>query len=115
MKIKDYLGIIFCIGVLILIYQIPNGKPIQNPVFDENKYKKKIDSLNAIITKNKIQNDSLRNDNTIRNKEIANLNKILSELNNKSKRYEQLYKNQIDSINNMSDNDVTRKFTDIFK
>ena len=46
---------------------------------------------------------------------ISDLKDDLKDLNKKSKHYEDLYEKTIDSIDNMSDNDISKLFADQFK
>ena len=46
---------------------------------------------------------------------ITDLKEDLKDLNKKSKHYENLYEKTIDSIDNMSDNDISKLFADQFK
>jgi hypothetical protein len=103
--------------LLILSVSYIGYKSFEKPTtnFNEKEYERKIDSLNLIITKNNKMNDSLELDNQKRLSKINDLNNQLTLLNKKAKYYEELYREKVDSLNHMSDNDVTKLFTDIFK
>lgn len=103
--------------LLILSVSYIGYKSFEKPTtnFNEKEYERKIDSLNLIITKNNKMNDSLELDNQKRLSKINDLNNQLILLNKKAKYYEELYREKVDSLNHMSDNDVTKLFTDIFK
>ena len=107
------------IWIILLILSISyiGYKSFEKPTttFNEKEYERKIDSLNLIITKNNRMNDSLELDNQKRLSKINDLNNQLTLLNKKAKYYEELYREKVDSLNHMSDNDVTKLFTDIFK
>ena len=104
--------------LLILSVSYIGYKSFEKPTtttFNEKEYEHKIDSLNLIISKNNRMNDSLEIDNQKRLSKINDLNNQLTLLNKKAKYYEELYREKVDSLNRMSDNDVTKLFTDIFK
>ena len=101
--------IIILIGILILTkIQIPSK-------FDEKSFQKRIDSLSLIVENNNKLYDSLQLDNSDRQKKIGELSYKLTKLNEKSKFYEKKYKEELDIINNMSDDDVISVFSNSFK
>ena len=101
--------IIILIGILILTkIQIPSK-------FDEKLFQKRIDSLSLIVKNNNKLRDSLQLDNSNRQEKIGELSNKLTKLNEKSKYYEKKYKEELDIINNMSDDDVISVFSNSFK
>ena len=108
------------VWILLLIISISGNiylltKKSGPTTFDESGYKKSIDSMNLIIQNMRDKNDSLNEDNQDRLEKIGQLKNDLKQLNKTSKYYEELYKKTIRSIDSMSDNDITRLFTDKFK
>ena len=59
--------------------------------------------------------DSLQLDNSNRQEKIGELSNKLTKLNEKSKYYEKKYKEELDIINDMSDDDVISVFSNNFK
>jgi peptidoglycan hydrolase CwlO-like protein len=101
--------IVVLIGTLIISNkQIPSK-------FDETAFQKKIDSLNLIVENNNKLRDSLQLDNSNRQEKIGQLSNKLTKLNEKSKYYEKKYKEELDIINDMSDDDVISVFSNSFK
>jgi len=78
-------------------------------------FQQKIDSLNLIVEKNNKLRDSLQLDNDKRQNKIGELSNQLSKLNEKSKFYEKKYKEELDIINDMSDDDIISAFSNTFK
>jgi len=112
MKNREIVWIIIII-VLIGTLIISNK---QTPLkFDENVFKKRIDSLSLIVKKNNKLCDSLQLDNSNRQEKIDELLNKLTKLNEKSKYYEKKYKEELDIINDMSDDDVIIVFSKNFK
>jgi peptidoglycan hydrolase CwlO-like protein len=101
--------IIFLLGILILSNKQTPSK------FDEKAFQKRIDSLNLIVEKNNKLCDSLQLDNDKRQNKIGELSNRLSKLNEKSKFYEKKYKEELDNINDMSDDDIISTFSNTFK
>lgn len=106
------------VGLLIVsmafnYYQFKNEKGPKN--FDEEEYKKKIEFYQNAIKEIDRKNDSLNLDNEKRMDKISDLKDDLKDLNKKSKHYEDLYEKTIDSIDNMSDNDISKLFSEQFK
>jgi hypothetical protein len=101
--------IIFLLGILILSNKQTPSK------FDEKAFQKRIDSLNLIVEKNNKLCDSLQLDNDKRQNKIGELSNRLSKLNEKSKFYEKKYKEELDNINDMSDDDIISAFSNTFK
>lgn len=106
------------IGIIILsiignYYQFKKEKGPKT--FDEEEYKKKIEFYQNAIKEIDRKNDSLNSDNEKRFEKITDLKGELKDLNKKSNHYENLYEKTIDSIDNMSDNDISKLFADQFK
>jgi peptidoglycan hydrolase CwlO-like protein len=101
--------IIFLLGILILSNKQTTSK------FDEKAFQKRIDSLNLIVEKNNKLCDSLQLDNDKRQNKIGELSNRLTKLNEKSKFYEKKYKEELDNINDMSDDDIISAFSNTFK
>ena len=112
MKNREILWIVIIIiltGTLII-------SNIQTPSkFDEKSFQKRIDSLSLIVENNNKLYDSLQLDNSNRQEKIGELSNKLTKLNEKSKYYEKKYKEELDIINNMSDDDVISVFSNSFK
>ena len=104
-----FVEILFIIGILIISNKQTPSK------FDEKVFQKKIDSLNLIVEKNNKLRDSLQLDNDKRQNKIGELSNQLSKLNEKSKFYEKKYKEELDIINDMSDDDIISAFSNTFK
>ena len=68
-----------------------------------------------IVEKNNKLRDSLQLDNSNREEKIGELSNKLTKLNEKSKYYEKKYKEELDIINDMSDDDVISVFSNNFK
>jgi hypothetical protein len=101
--------IVVLIGTLIIsIKQTPSK-------FDEKSFQKRIDSLSLIVENNNKLRDSLQLDNSNRQEKIGELSNKLTKLNEKSKYYEKKYKEELDIINDMSDDDVISVFSNSFK
>jgi len=83
--------------------------------FDEKSFQKRIDSLSLIVKNNNKLRDSLQLDNSNRQEKIGELSNKLTKLNEKSKYNEKKYKEELDIINNMSDDDVISVFSNSFK
>ena len=96
-------------GILVLSNKQTPSK------FDEKAFQKRIDSLNFIVEKNNKLRDSLQLDNSNREEKIGELSNKLTKLNEKSKYYEKKYKEELDIINDMSDDDVISVFSNSFK
>jgi peptidoglycan hydrolase CwlO-like protein len=101
--------IIFLIGIIILSNKQTTSK------FDEKAFQKRIDSLNLIVEKNNKLCDSLQLDNDKRQHKIGELSNQLTKLNEKSKFYEKKYKEELDIIDGMSDDDIISVFSNTFK
>jgi len=112
MKKREIVWIII-IFILIGILIISNKQTPSK--FDEKVFQQKIDSLNLIVEKNNKLRDSLQLDNDKRQNKIGELSNQLSKLNEKSKFYEKKYKEELDIINNMSDDDISLAFSNSFK
>ena len=78
-------------------------------------FQKRIDSLSLIVENNNKLRDSLQLDNSNRQEKIGELSNKLTKLNEKSKYYEKKYKEELDIINDMSDDDVISVFSNSFK
>ena len=112
MKKRDYIWIVL---IFVLIgFIIVSNKEVPSK-FDEKAFQKRIDSLNIIIENNNKLCDSLQLDNSKRQNKIGELSNKLTKLNEKSKFYEKKYKEELDIINNMSDDDIILAFTNSFK
>ena len=112
MKKREIFWIVIIIilsGMLVLVNKQTPSK------FDEKAFQKRIDSLNIIIENNNKLCDSLQLDNSKRQNKIGELSNKLTKLNEKSKFYEKKYKEELDIINNMSDDDIILAFTNSFK
>ena len=108
--------VIFWIVIIIILSGILILSNKQTPSkFDEKAFQKRIDSLNIIIENNNKLCDSLQLDNSKRQNKIGELSNKLTKLNEKSKFYEKKYKEELDIINNMSDDDIILAFTNSFK
>jgi seryl-tRNA synthetase len=83
--------------------------------FNEEDYKKKIAHFESLIKEIDRKNDSLNLDNEKRLDKISDLKGELKDLNKKSQHYENLYEKTIDSIDNMSDNDIAKLFAEQYK
>jgi hypothetical protein len=68
-----------------------------------------------IIENNNKIKDSLELDNKNRQIKIGELSTKLTKLNEKSKYYEKKYKEELDIINDMSDDDIIGAFSNTFK
>jgi peptidoglycan hydrolase CwlO-like protein len=101
--------IVVLIGTLIVSNKQTPSK------FDENAFQKRIDSLSLIVEKNNKLCDSLQLDNDKRQSKIGELSNRLTKLNEKSKFYEKKYKEELDIINDMSDDDIISAFSNTFK
>ena len=101
--------IVVLIGTLII-----SNKEVPSK-FDENAFQKRIDSLSFIVEKNNKLCDSLQLDNDKRQSKIGELSNRLTKLNEKSKFYEKKYKEELDIINDMSDDDIIGVFSNTFK
>jgi len=112
MKKREIVWIII-IFILIGILIISNKQTPSK--FDEKVFQKKIDSLNLIVEKNNKLRDSLQLDNDKRQNKIGELSNQLSKLNEKFKFYEKKYKEELDIINDMSDDDIISAFSNTFK
>lgn len=106
----DWVIVIICLfGILLIYNQVSKTK------FDEKSFRKRIDSLTLIIENNNKIKDSLELDNKNRKIQIDKLTTKLTNLNEKSKYYEKKYKEELDIINGMSDDDIISTFTNTFK
>jgi len=105
--------ILLIVSVLVNYYQFKkeNGPK----TFNEGDYKKKIEFFEKTIKELDKKNDSLNLDNEKRFDKISDLKGELKDLNKKSKHYENLYEKTMDSIDNMSDNDIVKLFTEQYK
>jgi len=101
--------IVVLIGTLIISSKQTPSK------FDEKSFQKRIDSLSLIVENNNKLRDSLQLDNSNRQEKIGQLSNKLTKLNEKSKYYEKKYKEELDIINDMSDDDVISLFSNSFK
>ena len=101
--------IVVLIGTLIISSKQTPSK------FDEKSFQKRIDSLTLIVENNNKLRDSLQLDNSNRQEKIGQLSNKLTKLNEKSKYYEKKYKEELDIINDMSDDDVISVFSNSFK
>ena len=101
--------IVVLIGTLIISSKQTPSK------FDEKSFQKRIDSLSLIVENNNKLRDSLQLDNSNRQEKIGELSNKLTKLNEKSKYYEKKYKEELDIINDMSDDDVISVFSKNFK
>lgn len=101
--------IVVLIGTLIISSKQTPSK------FDEKSFQKRIDSLSLIVKNNNKLRDSLQLDNSNRQEKIGELSNKLTKLNEKSKYYEKKYKEELDIINDMSDDDVISVFSNSFK
>ena len=108
--------IIFLLGILILSNkQTPSKFDEKVQGFRLKAFQKRINSLNLIVEKNNKLCDSLQLDNDKRQNKIGELSNRLSKLNEKSKFYEKKYKEELDNINDMSDDDIISAFSNTFK
>lgn len=89
--------------------------PKQSLTFDTTTYDRTIDSLNSVIEVNKRIRDSLIIKAEERENKIKEIRKEINKFRYKSSEYEKKYKEQIDIINRMSNDDVILTFTDTFK
>lgn len=88
--------------------------PKKSQTFDKSSYERTIDSLNIVIENNKKVRDSLILVGEERVNKIKEIRKEINKLKFKSLEYEKKYKEQVDIINRMSNDDVIRTFTDTF-
>ena len=112
MKKREIFWIVIIIilsGMLVLVNKQTPSK------FDEKSFQKRIDSLSLIVENNNKLRDSLQLDNSNREEKIGELSNKLTKLNEKSKYYEKKYKEELDIINDMSDDDVISVFSNNFK
>lgn len=111
MKNREILWILIII-ILIGILILPNTQTLSK--FDEKSFQKRIDSLSLIVENNNKLYDSLQLDNSNRQEKIGELSNKLTKLNEKSKFYEKKYKEELDIINDMSDDDIISVFSNTF-
>jgi hypothetical protein len=107
--------IVWVVIIMVLIGTLIISNKQTPSKFDENAFQKRIDSLNLIVEKNNKLCDSLQLDNSNRQEKIGELSNKLTKLNEKSKFYEKKYKEELDIINDMSDDDVISVFSNNFK
>jgi hypothetical protein len=107
--------IVWVVIIMVLIGTLIISNKQTPSKFDENAFQKRIDSLNLIVEKNNKLCDSLQLDNSNRQEKIGELSNKLTKLNEKSKFYEKKYKEELDIINDMSDDDVISVFSNSFK
>jgi len=103
--------LLLVISIVINFYFISGDKT----TFDETVYQRKVDSLNLIISRNDSINKEIEKRNFKQEEEISKLKVKLTDLNKRYKYYEKLYHQSLDSLSRMSDNDVTKLFTNTFK
>ena len=82
---------------------------------DVKTYQEKIDSLNVLIENNKLKLDSLSTIETKNEERISNLKSELSSVSNKNKLLKKKYDEEINTIHNMSNTDITNTFAEQFK
>jgi len=107
--------IVWVVIIMVLIGTLIISNKQTPSKFDEKAFQKRIDSLNFIVEKNNKLRDSLQLDNSNREEKIGELSNKLTKLNEKSKYYEKKYKEELDIINDMSDDDVISVFSNNFK
>jgi hypothetical protein len=112
MKKREILWIVVIILLVVTFLLTNNQTPSK---FDEQSFQKRIDSLSLIIENNNKIKDSLELDNKNRQIKIGELSTKLTKLNEKSKYYEKKYKEELDIINDMSDDDIIGVFSNTFK
>jgi peptidoglycan hydrolase CwlO-like protein len=112
MKKREILWIVVIIFLIVTLLFTNNKTPSK---FDEQSFQKRIDSLSLIIENNNKIKDSLELDNKNRQIKIGELSTKLTKLNEKSKYYEKKYKEELDIINDMSDDDIIGAFSNTFK
>jgi hypothetical protein len=112
MKKREILWIVVIILLVVTFLLTNNQTPSK---FDEQFFQKRIDSLSLIIENNNKIKDSLELDNKNRQIKIGELSTKLTKLNEKSKYYEKKYKEELDIINDMSDDDIIGAFSNTFK
>jgi septal ring factor EnvC (AmiA/AmiB activator) len=107
--LREVVLIILLLTSLVYIFL-----PKKSPTFDDSKYNKTIDSLNNVLQISKMGRDSLVKETQEREIKIADIRKELNKLKITSKEYEKKYKEQVDIINRMSNDDIVRAFSDTF-
>lgn len=114
---KEYFTAIFIlvsiVGTLILTSKL--YRKFEIPTLDTSKYDRKIDSLNLIIQENNAKILALDSLNDIQKDKIQNLNWKLNSLKNQADKNKKDYEDKLNSLDSLSHNDLTDKFTELFK
>ena len=113
---KEYFTAIFILisiaGTLVLTSKL--YRKFEIPTLNTSVYDRQIDSLNLIIQENNTLILILDSLNDIQKDKIQNLNWKLGSLKNQADKNKKDYENKLNTLDSLSHNDLTAKFTDIF-
>ena len=114
---KEYFTAIFIlipiVGTLVLTSKL--YRKFEIPTLDTSKYDRKIDSLSLIIENNNSKIQALDSLNNIQKTKINTLNWQLESLKDRADKNKKDYEDKLNTLDSLSHNDLTDKFTELFK
>lgn len=107
--LKDIFATIGIISTLYFIIFFSISKP---KMIEESE--KKVEVLENVIKVNNKEIKQLHKENDRIEDEVEDLEKNLTELQDKSEKYKKQYEKQVRAIDKLSDNELSKQFTDTF-
>lgn len=107
--LKDIFSIIGVISTIYFIIFFSISKP---KMVKESE--KKVEVLNNVIKVNNKEIKKLHKENDRIEEEVEVLEKNLNDLQDKSEKYKKQYEKQVRAIDRLSDNELSKQFTDTF-
>jgi hypothetical protein len=111
-KIIQFEFIVYLLILILVIYVYTSKRGDTN---NRRHFNETVDSLNNEIKRIILVNDSLYVSILTKNQQIIKKDSILIELGLNLKKEKEQHEKDINRINAMSNSDITRKFTDVFK
>lgn len=107
--VKNVLAVIGLISIVYFTIFFSISKP---EMVKESE--KKVEKLEGVIKENNKEIKQLHKENEKIEDEVEDLEKNLSELQDKSEKYKKQYEKQVRAIDKLSDNELSKQFTDTF-
>lgn len=107
--LKDFFAVVGIISSFYFIIFFSISKP---KMIEESE--KKVEVLENVIKVNNKEIKHLHKENDRIEDEVEDLEKNLSELQDKSEKYKKQYEKQVRAIDKLSDNELSKQFTDTF-
>ena len=107
--LKDIFAVVGIISTIYFVIFFSISKP---KMIEESE--KKVEVLESVIKVNNKEIKKLHKENDRIEDEVVDLEKNLSDLQDKSEKYKKQYEKQVRAIDKLSNNELSKQFTDTF-